>query len=104
MNPTAAFDKVKAVMNNVPSSLEPDVGVYGRCYLMSVQQGQGLQWNELPKNLAKPYILGISAEGFDINFMKKVTVNNSLFLLVCIILLLACDGRLSCQSLSSILG
>lgn len=71
MNPTAALDKVKAFLNNTPTNSELDIGIYGeKCYFISVQHG--LQWNELPKSLAKPILLRISLEKLQTSFMKNV--------------------------------
>lgn len=73
MHPTAALDRIKTVLNNAPSSLEFDIGVYGqKCYLMSFQV-HGLQWIELPKNMAKPNLLRITVEKLQMDFMKKVS-------------------------------
>lgn len=73
MQLTTALDRVRAVLNNSPHNImDFDLGIYGKCYLVSVQQGQGLQWNELPKDLAKPNLLRISADRLEIDFIKKV--------------------------------
>lgn len=75
MQPTAALDMVKSVLNNTPSNPEVDIGMYGHtCYFMSVQHGQGLQWNELPKHLANPILLRISREKLQMGFMKMVSM------------------------------
>ncbi len=72
MHHAPALDRVNSLLNNASSSDEGDIGVYGKCYLLSVQPGQGLQWNELPKNLAKPNLLKISEGKLEMDFVRKV--------------------------------
>lgn len=71
VNLHSALDKIKAVFDNVPSD-EADISVYGECYLISQQQGHGLQWNKLPKTVAKLNLLVLSAEKLELHSLKKV--------------------------------
>lgn len=71
LQPTTAIEMVRAVVNNAPN-IEPEVGVCGKYYLMSLHPGKGLQWNELPKNIAKPSLMTISVGQLEIDFTKKV--------------------------------
>lgn len=70
LQPTAAVEIIKALLKQAPIS-ETEISLYGECYYISLEPGKGLQWNKLPKSLAKPN-LKVSAEKIDVNFVKKV--------------------------------
>ena len=98
VNLYSALDKIKAVFDSIPND-EADISVYGKCFLISQQQGQGLQWNELPKTLAKLNLLVLSAEKLELHSLKKVCTYMLTIIIVIIIFFytVAFNGRISKQ-------
>lgn len=64
-----ALENIKAVFNN---SAEADISLYGECYLISTEEGTGLQWNKFSKNVLKPILQVVPTEKIGRRFIKKV--------------------------------
>ena len=78
MRSSTALESIKTIFNN---SADADISLYGECYLISTEEGAGLQWNKFSKNVLKPILQVVSSEKMERGFMKKVLIiaiyNNS---------------------------
>ena len=65
-----ALASIKTILHS--SAAEADISLYGECYLISTEEGAGLQWNKFSKSILKPILLAVPPEKLGKDFMRKV--------------------------------